>query len=86
MPKWLKPTAGFGIGLQSVFLVADYFEIYSKADNEEGIYARVESGRKKRYVQLSKSNKLKHQGTEIHVIISKELQYRYSYNSKYNKS
>lgn len=82
MPKWLKPTAGFGIGLQSVFLVADYFEIYSKADNEEGIYARVESGRKKGYVQLSKSNKLKHQGTEIHVIISKELQYRYSYNSK----
>ena len=85
MPKWLKPTAGFGIGLQSVFLVADYFEIYSKADNEEGIYARVESGRKKGYVQLSKSDKLKHQGTEIHVIVSKELQYRYSLTSKTNE-
>ena len=85
MPKWLKPTAGFGIGLQSVFLVADYFEIYSKADNEEGIYARVESGRKKGYVQLSKSDKLKHQVTEIHVIVSKELQYRYSLTSKTNE-
>lgn len=46
MPIWLRPSAGFGIGLQSIFLVADYFEIFSKASNGEGIYARIESGKK----------------------------------------
>lgn len=29
MPNWLKPTAGFGIGLQSIFLITDKFKIYT---------------------------------------------------------
>ena len=67
MPIWLRPTAGFGIGLQSIFLVANEFEIYSKAAGEDGIYAKVTSRRKNGYVQVTKSDKLKHQGTEIHI-------------------
>ena len=39
MPLWLRPTAGFGIGLQSIFLVAPKFEIYSKAAGEYCIHA-----------------------------------------------
>ena len=27
MPEWLRPTAEFGLGLQSIFLVADYFKV-----------------------------------------------------------
>ena len=46
MPLWLRPTAGFGIGLQSIFLIADEFEIYSKAAGNDGIYAKVTSRRK----------------------------------------
>ena len=34
MPKWLQPTAGFGIGLQSVFLVTDRFEIETNNGTE----------------------------------------------------
>lgn len=67
MPIWLRPTAGFGIGLQSIFLVVNEFEIYSKAAGEDGIYAKVTSRRKNGYVQVTKSDKLKHQGTEIHI-------------------
>lgn len=75
MPIWLRPTAGFGIGLQSIFLVANEFEIYSKAAGEDGIYAKVTSRRKKGYVQVTKSDKLKYQGTEIHIVVSKDLDY-----------
>lgn len=77
MPPWLRPTAGFGIGLQSIFLVADEFEIYSKSSGNEGIYARISSGRKNGYVQISASDKLKHQGTEIHIVLPHDLELKY---------
>lgn len=79
MPLWLRPTAGFGIGLQSIFLIAEEFEIYSKASGNEGIYARVSSGRKNGYVQISASDKLKCQGTEIHVVLPHDLEFKYNF-------
>lgn len=79
MPQWLRPTAGFGIGLQSIFLIADEFEIYSKASGAEEIHAKVTSRRKNGYVQVTKSNELKEQGTEIHISISRDTDFRYSY-------
>lgn len=79
MPQWLRPTAGFGIGLQSIFLIADEFEIFSKASGAEEIHAKVTSRRKNGYVQVAKSNILKEQGTEIHISISRDTDFRYSY-------
>lgn len=35
MPRWLRPTGGFGIGIQSVFTVTDVLQIISKAENEK---------------------------------------------------
>lgn len=35
MPDWLKPTAEFGIGLQSVFLIADAFCAYTQPRTNE---------------------------------------------------
>lgn len=81
MPLWLRPTAGFGIGLQSIFLIAEEFEIYSKSSIEEGIYARVASRRRNGYVQISQSNYMKSQGTEIHVVVSRDLDFRYGLTS-----
>lgn len=78
MPLWLRPTAGFGIGLQSIFLIAEEFEIYSKASGNEGIYARVSSGCKNGYVQISASDTLKCQGTEIHVVLPHDLEFKYN--------
>lgn len=79
MPPWLRPTAGFGIGLQSIFLIADEFEIYSKSSGNEGIYARISSGRKNGYVQISTSDKLKYQGTEIHIALPRDLEFKFSF-------
>lgn len=85
MPLWLKPTAGFGIGLQSVFLATDRFEFYSKAQGE-CIHAIVESRKKDGYVQIRQSDREMENGTEMHVCIPKEDMYSYrfdSYTSEY---
>lgn len=34
MPKWLRPTGGFGIGLQSAFMVTDKVVIYTKSADD----------------------------------------------------
>lgn len=35
MPAWLRPTAEFGVGLQSAFLVTDSFKCYTHTRTEE---------------------------------------------------
>ena len=73
MPVWLKQTAGFGIGLQSIFLVAEEFKIYSKSEEDMGIEATVVSRRKNGYVEVRRSDKLKNRGTEVHVMVPREM-------------
>lgn len=34
MPLWLRPTGGFGIGIQSAFMLSDQVELLTKADSE----------------------------------------------------
>lgn len=34
MPRWLRPTGGFGIGIQSAFMLSDQVELLTKADSE----------------------------------------------------
>lgn len=65
--------------LQSIFLVADEFKIYSKSSGNKGIYARISSGRKNGYVQISTSDKLKYQGTEIHIVLPRDLVFKFSF-------
>lgn len=71
MPAWLRPTAGFGIGLQSVFLVAPVFTIYSRTE-ESAIKVTVESRKKEGYVQIEKGEFWEKQGTCVEVILDKE--------------
>lgn len=71
MPAWLRPTAGFGIGLQSVFLVAPVFTIYSRPE-EGAIKVTVESRKKEGYVQIEKGEFWEEQGTCVEVILDKE--------------
>ena len=74
MPAWLRPTAGFGIGLQSIFLVAEEFTIYSKSLDDHGIRATIASSRKGGYVEVVRDDTVKSRGTEVHVILSRNLQ------------
>lgn len=72
MPEWLKPTAGFGIGLQSIFLATNQFTILSKTTEGE-IKVVFESRKKNGYVHVSSSNEMKLLGTEVHIIMKKEI-------------
>lgn len=66
MPAWLRPTAGFGIGLQSIFLITDEFELLTHTGNE--CYKAVfHSLRKGGYVQLQKSNEISQRGTVLKI-------------------
>lgn len=73
MPAWLRPTAGFGIGLQSIFLVAEEFTIYSKSSNDHGIRATIASSRKGGYVEVMRDDTVKSRGTEVHVVLKREF-------------
>lgn len=44
MPKWLRPTGEFGVGLQSAFLVADTFDCYTHTRTEERYKITFSSG------------------------------------------
>jgi hypothetical protein len=55
MPFWLKPTGGFGIGMQSGFMVADEVAIITKCENEV-------AGRKITLHSTAKSGKVSEQG------------------------
>ena len=64
MPNWLRPTAGFGIGLQSIFLVADQFTI-DTCTGQDAYHAVVYSRRKGGYLQLTRSAHPMRRGTII---------------------
>lgn len=44
MPDWMRPTAGFGVGLQSIFLLTDSFDIDTNT-GKEMLHAVVQSNR-----------------------------------------
>lgn len=44
MPQWLRPTAEFGVGLQSAFLVTDMFQCYTHTRREERYHITFGSG------------------------------------------
>lgn len=71
MPKWLRPTAGFGIGLQSVFLVVDRFEIETN-DGAEKLAATAHSNQTGGYLQIKKNGKRPFRGTTIRVVLGPE--------------
>lgn len=50
MPKWLKPTGGFGIGMQSGFMITNEIQIETRCDDDRqgrkiGLYSNKKNGR-----------------------------------------
>lgn len=76
-PKWLRPTAGFGVGLQSIFLLTDHFEI-DTSTGSEGFHAVVHSNRKGGYLQLRQSSRKQTRGTTIRIIFRMPDYFRFS--------
>ncbi len=71
MPFWLKPTGAFGIGLQSVFIVSESFEVETKAANSMGRLIQFNSSKKGKYSSIRNSNIERLQGTKVSVKIPK---------------
>ncbi len=72
MPFWLKPSGNFGIGFQSIFMLADKVKIKSRKDKleepiEVEIYSPSYTGKKRGsvFIKKIKFNEYKRTGTEI---------------------
>lgn len=71
MPRWLQPSGVFSIGLQSIFLVADSFEVITKTTDEKAkkiVFEETKNGRG--YITVSDYDAAMPQGTTIKVIIN----------------
>ncbi|MFR8171095.1 MAG: hypothetical protein ACLU9Q_09775 [Marvinbryantia sp.] len=75
MPDWLKPTGGFGIGLQSAFMLTRQVKIYTRSTNEaEGYIVKLDSPREGGAI-LKMHKKKERAGTDICFYIPLELLY-----------
>jgi hypothetical protein len=79
MPIWLQPTAGFGVGLQSIFLLTDQFEIDTNTGTE-AFHAVAHSHRKGGYLQLQRAGKLLKRGTTIRITFRMPKRFSFSFS------
>lgn len=81
MPSWLKPTGGFGIGIQSCFMVSDEINIKTKTyNNDNGIKIKIESGKEEGYITCEVDNKINfNRGSEIVVDVDEGLEIKYTF-------
>lgn len=81
MPNWLRPTAGFGVGLQSIFLMADRFEV-DTSTGTEAFHAVFYSHRAGGHLQLQPVKERRARGTTIRVVFRIPERYKYTYGGR----
>lgn len=72
MPRWLRPTAGFGIGMQTIYLVADSFKIITN-NGIETLETNIDSIKKGGFIKLNRCDKKIRQGTSIEIILKENI-------------
>lgn len=72
MPYWLRPTAAFGIGLQSVFFVSQTFEVETSYSGETTKRIIFRSAADNQYSSIVEENIEHKRGTTIKVDVPKE--------------
>lgn len=72
MPYWLRPTAAFGIGLQSIFFVASTFEVETAFPGETTKRIIFRSAADNQYCSIVEEHIKRKRGTKVIVDISKE--------------
>lgn len=77
MPVWLRPTAGFGVGLQSIFLVTDRFQI-NTCTGTDAYHAEFYSQRMGGYLHIYPSDKIIARGTTISLTMKMPESYSFS--------
>mgnify|MGYP004576412381 CR=1 FL=1 len=82
MPEWLRPTGGFGIGVQSIFMISDSVEIKTKAEFEKvGHKIVMHSPRTSGNISVETGNITYSRGTSVKVSI--DLDIFQNLNNKY---
>lgn len=75
MAKWLQPTGGFGIGIQSAFMVTDSVEIITKSDKDaQGYKVRLMSPNRSGNISVENYDIHQHGTTIIFEIESERFQ------------
>lgn len=76
MPVWIRPSGAFGIGLQSIFLLTDKFEIITKTNEEKAKKIIFESAQELNgYITVEDYEETFLEGTQVRFIIdSKKLE------------
>lgn len=72
MPYWLKPTAAFGVGLQSVFFVAQTFEVETSYPGESAKRILFRSAADNQYSSIIKEGIEHKRGTTVKVDVPKD--------------
>lgn len=78
MPEWLRPTANFGIGLQSCFMATDKFDIITKSTIDNALKITFESGKDSGYVNVKEITQHISRGSLV------EIEFKYDMNFSYD--
>lgn len=77
MPEWLKPTANFGIGLQSCFMATNKFSILTNSYDDGTLNIKFESGKDQGYVNVEKSSKIIARGSEVTITFKNKTNFTF---------
>lgn len=69
MRQWFRPTGGFGIGMQSAFMITDKVEIYTKAADSSGYQITVMNKGKPNNILVKRGQNQVTRGTKVHLVI-----------------
>ena len=78
MPVWLKPTASFGVGLQSCFMLTDKIFVDTNS-NQDGMYKIIfKSGKQEGYVNVEPLERRLARGSNVYFEVKNELNFSYN--------
>lgn len=84
MPSWLRPTGGFGVGIQSAFMLSDKIELLTKSDWEKQAHRVILKNPKSSGIITEETGDLKKErGTTVKLKI--DLEYFQKWNEEHNR-
>lgn len=77
MPMWLRPTANFGVGLQSCFMVTDKITIKTNSNEDNSYKLTFKSGKEEGYVNVESLKGSVSRGSCVILELSNDLSFSY---------
>ena len=77
MPAWLRPTANFGVGLQSCFMATNKFSILTNSYDDGVLKIIFESGKDQGYVNVEKLSTSIPRGSEVTILFNNDTDFTF---------